>query len=798
MNYPTIALGMIVNGIDSEAPLLARCLASVAGNVDAIYLTLTHKPGEKISQKLRTVAEQYTKEITIYEWDENFAHARNFNLSKIPKKYDFFMWLDADDVVDEPKLIREVAAIVSKNTEGIHVKYDYDHDEYGNVSTSLWTCRMCRHDGSHTWKSSLDDDEFSVHETLQPVRTVRTVANNDFKVIHKSKPERRVDSLQRNINLLEKMYEKHAETGKVDPRILYYLGTHYFEFGNYLEAKNCLQRYLELSGWSQERSDALVWLGQIYTIEGNIEAAKGAYLLATGEWPNNRLPFVRLAEAEFRNKRYQQSLDYCRIAENLPDTSSSFISAPLQDTFHLYMLIAQNLINLGGKHLEEAGEYVSKSLKIRPLDEDAQAAKDSLEKMIAIRDQTKAVVTLAGTIEKDKIVGLLDALPASLQDNPAILNLRHNYTEPKKWPKKSMAIYVGPSAYETWGPTSLSKGLGGSEEAVIHLSRELGKLGWDVTVFATPGAAHGDDYGSEVIYREALSVRDTSRFSVHWRHFWEFNPNDEYDVLISWRAPWFFDNDFKARKQYLWLHDMIEKPELTEERLAKIDKVIFVSQWHADQYADVVPKKKSFASGNGIIPSDFKDQFVTNRKKYRMVYMSAYERGLPILLDIWPEVKKAVPDATLDIYYGWQSFDALLRDNPERQAWKNKLMKQIKDLDGVTEYGKIGQDQIAIEVQRADILAYPSVFPEVYCISYIKACAGGAYPVTSDFAVLGDYNRGTQVHYDVENPEQFKKDYTKALIKELKKSHDRSELINWAQDYSWAHTAESWDRTMGK
>lgn len=792
MNYPTVALGMIVNGVDTEAPLLAKCLASVSGQVDAIFLTLTHKPGEMVSTKVRKIAEQYTDpaNISVYEWDENFAHARNFNLAKVPKKYEFFLWLDADDTVDDATMIRKVAAIVSKNTEGIHIKYDYDHDEFGNVSTSLWTARMCRHDGSHTWKSSLDDDEYSVHETLVPVRTVRTVANNDFKVIHGTKTERKLASLDRNIGLLEKMYEKHSKVGKVDPRILYYLGTHYFEMGNLLESKNCLQNYLELSGWAQERSDAYVWLGQIYTMERNVDAAKGAYLLAEGEWPKNRLPFIRRAELEFRNKRYQNALDLLRIAEGLPDSSHDFISAPLQDTFHLYMLIAQCLINMGGKNLEESGTYIRKSLELRPLDEDAQAAKDSLEEMLKLRDQTKAVVTLAQVVEKENVLGLLDALPPSLQDNPAILNLRHNFTEPKKWPNKSIAIYVGPSAYETWGPKSLPKGLGGSEEAVIHLSRELSNLGWRVTIFATPGdeARYDDGYAR-------LAVEGTICPPVAWRHFWEFNPNDTYDVLVSWRAPWFFDNDFKARKQYLWLHDMIEKPELTPERLAKLDKVIFVSQWHANQYAKEIPKSKTFASGNGIIPEDFEIP-AKSRKSHRMIYMSAHERGLPILYEIWDQVKAEIKDATLDVYYGWSSFDALLKDNPERQAWKQTMIKRAEELGGVTDHGKIGQDQIVREIQTADVFAYPCVFPEVYCISYVKACAGGAWPVTSDYAVLGDYKQGTQVHYDIENPEKFKTDYARALIRALKSDHDRKNIMEWGRQKSWAATALEWDKVM--
>ena len=37
------------------------------------------------------------------------------------------------------------------------------------------------------------------------------------------------------------------------------------------------------------------------------------------------------------------------------------------------------------------------------------------------------------------------------------------------------------AAEDVWGPTTLArKGLGGSEEAVVYVSRELARRGWDV------------------------------------------------------------------------------------------------------------------------------------------------------------------------------------------------------------------------------------------------------------------------------------------------------------------------------
>jgi hypothetical protein len=39
---------------------------------------------------------------------------------------------------------------------------------------------------------------------------------------------------------------------------------------------------------------------------------------------------------------------------------------------------------------------------------------------------------------------------------------------------------------KVWGPASIQKGVGGSEEAAIHLSRELSKRGFCVIVYGNP------------------------------------------------------------------------------------------------------------------------------------------------------------------------------------------------------------------------------------------------------------------------------------------------------------------------
>jgi glycosyltransferase involved in cell wall biosynthesis len=344
---------------------------------------------------------------------------------------------------------------------------------------------------------------------------------------------------------------------------------------------------------------------------------------------------------------------------------------------------------------------------------------------------------------------------------------------------------VGNSPLGIWGPWSLDLGgLGGSEEAVVRLSRELTALGWDVTVYGTPGKKAGDIDG------------------VHWRQYWEINNKDEFDVLISWRQPSFFDFEWKARKTYLWLHDVVEPEELTPERLERITKIIYVSKYHStrEESADV-PASKKLASGNGIDPATFMPyDGKFKRNPHRVIYMSANERGLRILLDIWPDIRAAVPNATLTPFYGWHSFDAINRDNPERMAWKATMVARMKELDGVEESVRIGQDDLVKEMFKAGVWAYPSFFPEVSCITAMKAQAAGCWPVTSTFAALED-NVLAGDRLDMRNFSA--KDivrYKEALIHRLKnppKSSERRALMQQAREhFDWKQVAKQWDGDM--
>ena len=91
-------------------------------------------------------------------------------------------------------------------------------------------------------------------------------------------------------------------------------------------------------------------------------------------------------------------------------------------------------------------------------------------------------------------------------------------------------------------------------------------------------------------------------------------------------------------------------------------------------------------------------------RDYKIIYTSSYDRGLQHLLDMWPDIKKEVPEATLDIYYGWKLFVQFYKGNPASMAWKDKMDKLMTQ-DGVKDHDRISQEELRKVAEQKEKIA---------------------------------------------------------------------------------------------
>jgi len=371
--------------------------------------------------------------------------------------------------------------------------------------------------------------------------------------------------------------------------------------------------------------------------------------------------------------------------------------------------------------------------------------------------------------DNDKIVNLLKAVPKELDEHEVIIKLKHKYMPAKDWDKDSIVFFCG-NTPEPWFPKSIEQGIGGSEEAVIYLSQEFAKLGYKPVVYCNCGEMEGNYNGVEF---------------VNW---YKFNIKDKFNILVSWRTN-IFALGAKAKKSIIWLHDL-PQPELLQEDLIKqVDYIVVLSQYHKSLLPKWIKESKIYVSFNGIVPEHFKGLNKIERKPYRCIYASSYDRVLEDLLLIWGDVKKAVPEAELHIYYGWNTFDKYVAMGYRDSSFKNNMLRLMQQ-EGVYEHGRVGHRQLLEEYAKSKVFAYPTNFSgEIQCIALTKGIACGCIPVTNNKYVLGERNPMA-----VSN-DKFKETLIKALKGGVKFDID---IAKYIEKNSWGKVAYLWDRDMLK
>ncbi|MBF0375316.1 MAG: hypothetical protein HQL39_18120 [Alphaproteobacteria bacterium] len=336
-----------------------------------------------------------------------------------------------------------------------------------------------------------------------------------------------------------------------------------------------------------------------------------------------------------------------------------------------------------------------------------------------------------------------------------------------------------------WGPATAEGGLPGTEEAILYLSTELATAGLDVSVVTGCGPMAGRHGGVLWI--------DQAGFA---------GAEPDVAVITEPGAAALFGERARIR---LWLH-IDHPPAAVMAVLDRLSKIMPLSQFSRSLYP-AVPDDKVFVTRNGIVPEQFEQD--VERQPFTLCYGSDYDRGLLIILELWPQIREVVPEARLRVFYGWQVYDSKVEalragGAPELADWlqlKDRLLTLMAQ-DGVTHLGRIGHREVAAEFLRAEVWAYPCQFPETSCITAMKAQAGGAIPVVVPVAALAETVvfgvRTTRLPADIRRIDRaLLGEYGNLLVSVLR---DRGHQEEWRprmtefarRHFAWRSVAREW------
>lgn len=155
---------------------------------------------------------------------------------------------------------------------------------------------------------------------------------------------------------------------------------------------------------------------------------------------------------------------------------------------------------------------------------------------------------------------------------------------------------------------------------------------------------------------------------------------------------------------------------------------------------------------------------------------------------MWPTIRAAVPDATLDVYYGWESWVAIEgEDNFYTRMCE--LFDELKS-SGVTVHGRVSHEQLAQAMKETQVWAYPTEFPEIHCITALKAQEAGCYPVVTTVAALNEtVQSGVKIDTQhIYTDEAKQAEFIAAVVAALIEEREGTPVPN----VDWADVAKQW------
>jgi len=182
----------------------------------------------------------------------------------------------------------------------------------------------------------------------------------------------------------------------------------------------------------------------------------------------------------------------------------------------------------------------------------------------------------------------------------------------------------------------------------------------------------------------------------------------------------------------------------------------------------------------------------------KFIYSSSADRGLDTLLYLWQFIRKEFPEATLDVLYGFENWkkSILASGNEQQKQWMESIEEGLNQ-PGVTNHGRVSQDELAKYWQQMDIWAYPTRFTETYCITALEAQLYRTAIVTTRLAGLIDTvgDRGILIDGDA-----YTKEYREQFLSEvfaILRDDERREVMldkaeKCAKKLTWSNRAKEW------
>lgn len=323
------------------------------------------------------------------------------------------------------------------------------------------------------------------------------------------------------------------------------------------------------------------------------------------------------------------------------------------------------------------------------------------------------------------------------------------------------------------------RGLGGTETSILMISKSLYDLGIDVRLYGFFPDSH---FGGLKLRNINQALDDSHDLVIYARNLWAA---DEIKIRYKQAAVWVHDAGFNI---------------VDDWKLRRIHRVLVGTQWHKDRVLEEYPYLNPggiLLTPNGIRSSTFHKE--SKKIPGKFIYSAAPNRGLENIIDIWPEIKNRIPEATLHIFHGFDLWETSNLRNPQMYEHIQNLKRKVKDYEtlGVIYRGKVGQNTLADEMLSSTLWLYPTNYCESFCISAVEAQCAGCRVVGSSIAALREVVKYGSLIIGDANSHEYKRRFLEAVVYEhnhYQYSFIQEQRTVMTKLYDWSTTAKMWEK----
>jgi hypothetical protein len=267
--------------------------------------------------------------------------------------------------------------------------------------------------------------------------------------------------------------------------------------------------------------------------------------------------------------------------------------------------------------------------------------------------------------------------------------------------------------------------------------------------------------------------------------FHQFIANNEVDHCIVSRFTEYIPVAIHghAKSVSAIFHDIL-LPETVLTNHHKFKWIFGLTDWHCKLIA------KNFCLFKEISVQNYGIDVIGNVDKVKnsFIYSSFPNRGLNILLRMWPRIVSSLPDATLNIYCNLD------------QEWVNKtcpdIMREIKALlrvnkKGVTVHGWVSKKILREAWKKSEYWLYPCIFEETFCLTALEAASSKTCVISNHLAALKETvgDRGFIVEGDP-NTEEWQTRCIDTLFNLKLKEELIEKNYQWSKKLTWDNQTE--------